>query len=302
MASPPCPVCAGPMSRKLVGRGPRAGLEMWGCRRWPACDGVINIDSPQPDPAASAGSQKHEPSAYAQAMFERALARDRLKRRALLPLAVGIAIVLVALAFVAALPTGKPWIWIAPVVVVVVWMLALLRLPFESLVWAKGIEGERRVAEALEPLEQEGFRFLYNRRIPLARGDIDCVVIGSSGVFVIETKNWGGRASVRNNLLLIGTADRSWVVDQIFRESMAVQIALADEMNRHRMTVVPVVCVVGGISGSERAVSGVQLLEPNSIARWIRERPPVLDAEAIKRIADLAHRALPEPLPWDADR
>jgi hypothetical protein len=35
------------MRRKQVRKGPQAGLEMWGCVRWPDCDGLVNIDPPR---------------------------------------------------------------------------------------------------------------------------------------------------------------------------------------------------------------------------------------------------------------
>ncbi len=232
-------------------------------------------------------------------MFERARARDRLKRRALLPLAVAFGMVLVVLSFVAAVPLGRPWVWILPTLVVLVWLLGLLRLPFEALVWAKGIEGERAVAVALEPLKAEGFVLLANRPVPLARGDIDCIAIGPTGVFTIEIKNWGGRASVRNNALWVGTADRSWVVDQIYRESVAVQLALAVELNPRKLIVVPIICVVGGLSGTEHSIRGVQLLKAGDVARSLRERPVLLDGADVDRIAAVAAKAFPEPMPWD---
>jgi hypothetical protein len=260
---------------------------------------LINIDPPAAAGSWSAAVTERESRTYAHMKFERARARDRLRRRALLPLAVGFGVILVALAYFATVPMGRPWVWIVPALVILVWIAGLLRLPFEALVWAKGLEGERVVAAALEPLKAEGFVLLPNRQIPLARGDIDCIAIGPTGVFTIEIKNWAGRASVRNNALWVGTADRSWVVDQIYRESVAVQLALAAELNARKLTVVPIVCVVGGLSGTDHSIRGVQLLGAGAIARWLRDRPVVLDDANVVRVATVAEKAFPEPLPWE---
>jgi ssDNA-binding Zn-finger/Zn-ribbon topoisomerase 1 len=296
---PACPVCGGPTERRRARQGPRAGLEFWGCRRFPACDGLINIDPPAtPSKGDPAGAERRQRS-YAHLKFEQARARDRLKRRALLPLAIGLGVLLIALAYVVALPLGRPWVWVAPTLVLAVWMFGLLRLPFEAFVWAKGLEGERKVAEALEPLKQEGFILLANRPVPLARGDIDCIAIGPPGVFTIEIKNWGGRAYVRNEALWVGTADRSWVVDQIYRESVSVQLALASELNALHVVVVPIICAVGGLRGTDRRIRGVQLLDVKNILPWLRAQPVLLDEATLDRIAGLAERAFPEPLPWD---
>lgn len=296
---PACPTCTGPMDRKRARTGPRAGLEFWGCRRFPACDGLINIEPSSAAAKADPAVTERESRNYAQTMFERARARDRLKRRALLPLAVAFGLMLVALGFVVAVPLGRPWIWLVPALVMVVWILGLVRLPFEAIVWAKGIEGERAVAAALEPLKAEGFVLLANRPVPLARGDIDCIAIGPTGIFTIEIKNWGGRATVRNNALWVGTADRSWVVDQVYKEALAVQLALALELNVRRLTVMPVICVVGGLSGAEHSIRGVHLLDVRDIASSLRELPKLLDDDGVVKVATLADKAFPEPLPWD---
>ena len=124
--------------------------------------------------------------------------------------------------------------------------ISILRLPFESLVWAKGIEGERKAAEYLAPLEADGFIVLNNRRIPGSKGDIDHIVIGPTGIFPIETKNWSGRLAVRNDRLFVGEQDRTWALEQLYREALAVQVALNEELTRHRVTVTPILCAIGG--------------------------------------------------------
>jgi hypothetical protein len=42
---PNCPDCSSPMVRRRAARGPRAGREFWGCSRFPACKGIVNIDA-----------------------------------------------------------------------------------------------------------------------------------------------------------------------------------------------------------------------------------------------------------------
>lgn len=52
--------------------------------------------------------------------------------------------------------------------------------------WAKGASGELRVGNTLKQLESENFRILHD--LPFFGGNIDHVVVGRSGVFVVETK------------------------------------------------------------------------------------------------------------------
>ena len=42
--SPKCPKCGSPMDVRTARTGARAGKRFWGCQRYPACHGTINID------------------------------------------------------------------------------------------------------------------------------------------------------------------------------------------------------------------------------------------------------------------
>ncbi|WP_457554865.1 nuclease-related domain-containing protein [Candidatus Pyrohabitans sp.] len=65
-------------------------------------------------------------------------------------------------------------------------------------VYISGVKGEREVAKSLSGLDD---RFLVVNNYPLGkRGDIDHVVLGPKGLFVIETKNLRGTVSFRNGV------------------------------------------------------------------------------------------------------
>lgn len=42
--SPHCPRCGQPMVQRIARRGARQGQAFWGCRSYPRCNGIINID------------------------------------------------------------------------------------------------------------------------------------------------------------------------------------------------------------------------------------------------------------------
>ncbi len=56
----------------------------------------------------------------------------------------------------------------------------------------KGLEGEQRVASELSYLSDE-FLLLNDVMLPGSRGNIDHVLVGPTGVFVFETKNYSGK-------------------------------------------------------------------------------------------------------------
>ena len=67
--------------------------------------------------------------------------------------------------------------------------------------WRRGADGEKATARALRPLLRQGWR-LFND-IETSHGNIDHVLIGPAGVFVIDSKCLNGRASVRRGLLSV---------------------------------------------------------------------------------------------------
>ena len=63
----------------------------------------------------------------------------------------------------------------------------------DTVAWRRGAAGERRTARLLGPLEQHGWAVLHDLAIPGSRANIDHLVIGPGGVFVIDSKQYRGR-------------------------------------------------------------------------------------------------------------
>lgn len=55
--------------------------------------------------------------------------------------------------------------------------------------WVKGLEGENIVLEQLNTLPENYFVF-HDVKLPGGYGNIDHIVVGPTGLFVIETKNF----------------------------------------------------------------------------------------------------------------
>ena len=68
--------------------------------------------------------------------------------------------------------------------------------------YERGALGERATGAVLESLRHEGFVVFHDVRWPgRQRANIDHVVVGPPGVFVIDSKNWSGRIDVRDQTL-----------------------------------------------------------------------------------------------------
>src|SRR4029077_12190747 len=63
--------------------------------------------------------------------------------------------------------------------------------------WAYGAQGERALGGLLNRLRDDGMSVLHDRRIPSSRANIDHIVVGPAGVFVVDAKNYKGRVERR---------------------------------------------------------------------------------------------------------
>jgi Nuclease-related domain len=76
--------------------------------------------------------------------------------------------------------------------VVVGWGLRFRPSP-DAVAWRRGAAGERRTARLLGPLERQGWAVLHDLAVPGSQANLDHLVIGPAGVFVIDSKHYRGR-------------------------------------------------------------------------------------------------------------
>jgi Nuclease-related domain len=63
----------------------------------------------------------------------------------------------------------------------------------DAVAWRQGAAGERRTARLLAPLERQGWAILHDLAVPGSAANLDHLVIGPGGVFVIDSKQYRGR-------------------------------------------------------------------------------------------------------------
>ena len=66
----------------------------------------------------------------------------------------------------------------------------------ETEAWRKGAEGEERLGRRLQKLERHGFRVLHDRLVPGSRANVDHLVIGPTGLFAVDAKNYSGKLTL----------------------------------------------------------------------------------------------------------
>lgn len=76
------------------------------------------------------------------------------------------------------------------------------RLLHAAALYEKGAEGERVTAEVLDALPDEHWIVMHDLRWPGRRyANVDHIVVGPPGIFVVDSKNWSGRIEVRHQVL-----------------------------------------------------------------------------------------------------
>lgn len=230
--------------------------------------------------------------ASARAEYERRRARHRenIRRRRPLIIGFGVAIAVVGLAFMGSQPLLG---WGLILVAVGSTISTLFLLPNHISAWATGADGETRTARFLEPLRAEGFAILHDRRIPGGRANIDHIVIGPPGVFVVETKSFAGDLRIRGDEVYVSGRRKTAMIEEVKREALAVQVAIAAELNALGLPVIPVLCIhranlpwLGADAGGVRIVSGKELV------KRLRKAPIRLGSEETERLVNAANQRL----------
>jgi len=277
------------MVRAIAKSGPREGQPLWRCSDF-NCPTLINIDASDATPSAPVAGQS------AQAQFERERARYAARMQRLAVLLVSLAILVGFGSFLvgaAALADVRVAAAVAFFIFVAATWALFHFLPNEVTYWRQGAEAERRVGAKLESLAANGFVTLYDRRMPGRGGNIDAVTIGPPGVYVVETKHRGRAVEVIQGRFEVGGKEQTDAIRQVMDQALLIQVSVAQAMNRHRLTVVPILCIGNrSVGGGERS-GGVWVLDVGSVAKQLASEPPVLSPSDVQELAGLLDRALP---------
>lgn len=149
--------------------------------------------------------------------------------------------------------------------------------------WSAAAAGERQVAAALWALTGSGWTLLVDRRWPgTATANVDMILVGPAGVYVIDVKNWRDAPQTVDGEL--SAAGRSCAAELVKLQAVTrrVEDALAD-MQMSPVAVAPVMVFVGRQVderlGRVHLVGIHELLHTVTSART-RLRPPVVRAVA----------------------
>ncbi|WP_372728852.1 nuclease-related domain-containing protein, partial [Nocardioides sp.] len=139
--------------------------------------------------------------------------------------------------------------------------------------WERGAEGEQATADVLASLPRHAWTVFHDVRWPGRQyANVDHVVVGPTGVFVIDSKNWSGSITVRENVLRQNGRSREAAVFGAAEAAIAVSQVVPVVIPQH---VYPVLCFVrpDPLTGWARDVI---VTSTSNLLEMLTSRPVVL--------------------------
>jgi hypothetical protein len=160
--------------------------------------------------------------------------------------------------------------------------------------WRRGAAGERRTAELLDGLPSRRWAVWHDLRVPGSRSNIDHVVAGRTGIWVVDTKST--RAAVRRGWRTVRFGDQELDTAPTRWEAQVVSDRLEKGLG-HPVAVRPIVAVheLSGLDISGRVARRRGLQAGGTRVRGVRVVPaPVLVARIRRGRRRLRRRELRE--------
>ncbi|WP_241834760.1 UvrD-helicase domain-containing protein [Pseudofrankia asymbiotica] len=150
------------------------------------------------------------------------------------------------------------------------------------------------MTRVLVGMDDAGWHVLPDRRWPGSRrANIDVILVGPGGVFVIDVKNWR-EASVHDGRLWRGDADAEDDLGKLVRQTVAVEEVLA-EAGLPPTEVVPLL-VLAGRRGIRASLDRVIVIGEDDLVREVVPRGARLAPEIVERLLSCLEQGCP-PMP-----
>ncbi len=226
------------------------------------------------------------PGASAMAQYRRRRASDWQNFRATLPqrvagvLAAGL---VTALATTVVAGPGVARLAGPAAAVGLAWLLRFHPLA-ETLAWRHGAEGERRTARLLAPLEHHGYQVFHDLAVPGSAANVDHVVVGPTGVYVIDSKRYRGNLRYTGGRLWHGGRTLDRTLQTLWWEATQVAETLAFGPDLH---VYPVLCVhiARRPWRGELLVDGIPVLAAGALRPALQVSRQALSPEQVALVA-----------------
>lgn len=161
--------------------------------------------------------------------------------------------------------------------------------------WRRGAEGEELTAARLDELPPRRWAVWHDLRVPGSRANIDHLVVGRTGVWVIDTKTT--RSPVRAGWRSVRMGERRLETDSTRWEAEVVADRLStrlDDSVRRPVPVRPIVAVHGrGLRRRGGRAGGIRVVPAEELLRVVRRGRRRLTRSEARLVGDAVLRAFP---------
>jgi len=166
--------------------------------------------------------------------------------------------------------------------VVAMFVIARMSPPHWIEKWQDGAVGEQWTGRTLRELESQGWRIFHD--LAASRGNIDHVVVGPGGVFLLDSKRWRGSVTVEADSAVVRRLedpDLHWrFTSPAHVKGLAVEVSEAIRAStRATVWVTPVIVVWGEFAQV-------------ALARWLKDQPARIAPGRVEQIAEAVASAL----------
>jgi Nuclease-related domain len=154
----------------------------------------------------------------------------------------------------------------------------------------------RRTERQLRGFERKGYQVLHSRSIPDTPNRIDHLIIGPTGVYVIDSEKWDRKLAVRSmshRKLFHGPFDMHERLDEARFEARKASRLISAELGT-KIKVQPSLAIYGpSVPWRVLNVRDVDVYSGGTARAYLRRRPKVLSPTEIERITRAALKVLP---------
>ena len=165
----------------------------------------------------------------------------------------------------------------------------LLRVPTEDANWRKGAKGEIAVGRLLDKLPKDRWKVFHDLPLGPSGVNVDHLIVGSSGVYSINTKNLRGKVWLADRALLVN-GQKTKYLRASFMEAKEVSRRLTHAVGEP-VSVTPMLVLICDELTRKSEPTDVVVLRRGGLLRWLKQRPTQSDLAAASRIAKAAGRA-----------
>jgi hypothetical protein len=160
-------------------------------------------------------------------------------------------------------------------------------------IWSKGAKGEKIVAKKLRKLPKK-YTAIRDVKIPNLGGEIDHVVVGPTGIYIIETKNYKP-TYIPDEDCWYHTSGR--VSPQNPAKQVKLQVSKLNDFLKHKLgkklnktAINPVISPINHNLILKKKIKSYEIVYPEDLVSYITRRRKILNSKEVKEIINILAR------------